>query len=594
MRALAAAGDPAGAVQHARVHEALLREELDILPDAEVAAFVRRLQSAPAESVERLPSDPGLPAPGVMSELAPAPESSVIPAYPEGSTERQRSRRRTAVMAAGLVVLFAVGAGAFALRNGAREPARPLIRSLAVLPLENLSGDSTQQSFTDGMHDMLITELARYPELSVISRTSVLQYKGTKKPLPEIARELKVDGLVEGALLREGGRIRLTAQLVHGPSDKHLWAQRYERDLRDILLLQGELAEAIAREVNVAAKPLDKRRRSAVGTIDSAPQELYLRELYLRGHHAEVSLSLVGVQTAKAYYQQSIERDSGFALGYAGLAGIYGIMADYDLAPVRPALDSASMMARRAVALDSTLPETRTALAVTLGDAGEFKAAEREFKRAIELGPSSARAHYSYSILLVALGRGQDALREAQRAAQLDPFGPRGQLAMQRYASWLLTGQRPHLKLPVAERRPILKVEPGEPWARAREGVEYAEQGRCAQAHSEIQRARQLVPADNLGMLKFVASVYWWCGEHARARGLLAKMKQRPDVRDFGFHIAWLHTLFGEKDSAFVWLEHQRWTISKLSGLSAGRWMDPLRPDPRFQQLLRRLGLRDS
>jgi DNA-binding SARP family transcriptional activator/TolB-like protein len=594
MRALAAAGDPAGAVQHARVHEALLREELDIPPDTEVAAFVRRLQSAPAESVERLPSDSWLPAPGVRSELAPAAESAVSPAYPKGLTKRERSRRRTAVVAAGLVVLFAAGAGAFALRNGAREPARPLIRSLAVLPLENLSGDSAQQPFTDGMHDLLITELARYPQLSVISRTSVLQYRGTRKPVPEIARELKVDGVVEGALLRDGERVRITTQLVHGSTDRHLWAQRYERDIRDVLLLQGELAEAIAREVNVAAKPPEKRRRSAVELLDSAPQELYLRELYLRGRHAELGLSWNGVHAAKAYYQQAIERDSTFALGYAGLSGIYGIMADYDFAPIRPALDSASMIARRAVTLDSTLPETRTALAVTLGDAGEFRAAEREFRRAIELGPSNAGAHYSYSILLVALGRGEDALREASRAAQLDPFGPRGQLAMQRYATWLLTGQRPHLKLPVAERRPILKVEPGEPWARAREGVEYAEQGRCAQAHSEIQRAQQLVPADNLGMLKFVASVFWWCGEHARARGLLARMKQRPDVRDSGFHIAWLHTLFGEKDSAFVWLEHQRWTISKLSGLSAGRWMDLLRPDPRFQQLLRRLGLRDS
>jgi hypothetical protein len=124
--------------------------------------------------------------------------------------------------------------------------------------------------------------------------------------------------------------------------------------------------------------------------------------------------------------------------------------------------------------------------------------------------------------------------------------------------------------------------------------VEYAEQGKCAEAHSEIERAQQLVPADNIGMLKFLASVYWWCGERARARELLAQMKRHGDVADQGFHIAWLHTLFGEKDSAFVWLQHQRWTISRLSGLSAGRWMDPLRSDPRFPQLLRRLGLRDS
>jgi TolB-like protein len=486
-----------------------------------------------------------------------------------------------------------VGGGTVALRKEAREPSVPLIRSLAVLPLENLSGDSAQQSFADGMHDVLITELAQYPELSVISRTSVLRYKGTRKRLPEIARELKVDGLVEGALLREGGRVRVTAQLVHGPSDRHIWAQRYERNLRDVILLQGELAEAIAKEVKVAVKPMETRRRSVTGAIDSAPERLYLRELYLRGRHAEVSLSAVGVQTAKAYYQQSIERDSTFALGYAGLAGIYGLLADYEFAPIGPMLDSASMVARRAVALDSTIPETRTALGLALADAGEFMPAEREFRRAIELGPSSAGAHYIYSILLVALGRGQEALREATRAAQLDPFGPRGQLVMQRYATWLVTGERPHLKLPVAERRPILRVEPGEPWARAREGVEYAEQGRCLEAHSEIQRAQQLVPVDNIGMLRFVASVYWYCDQRARARALLAKMKQLPAARESGYHIAWLHTLFDEKDSAFVWLERQQWTLSKLSGLSAGRWMDPLRSDPRFAQLLRRLKLRE-
>jgi TolB-like protein/DNA-binding SARP family transcriptional activator len=580
MHALAVAGDPAGAIQHARVHEMLLREELDVAPDPEIAVFARQLQSPKPEEPRSEKSEPFY-----------EPKSSAAESRKALSRAPQR---RTRLVAAGFLALLTAAGSALALRIGAREPPVPPVRSLAVLPIENLSGDSSEQFFADGMHDALITELARYPQLSVISRTSVLQYKGTKKSLPEIARELKVDGVVEGALLREGGRVRLTAQLVHGLTDRHLWAQRYERDIRDVLLLQGELAEAIAREVNVAAKPLDKHRRSVVGKADSAPQEMYLRELYLRGRHAEVSLSWNGVQAAKAYYQQAIERDSTFALGYAGLSGIYGIMADYDFAPVRPALDSASILARRAVALDSSLPDTRTALAVTLGDAGEFKVAEREFRRAIELGPSSAGAHYSYSILLVALGRGQDALREASRAAQLDPFGPRGQLAMQRYATWLLTGQRPHLKLPVAERRPILKVELGEPWARAREGVEYAEQGRCAEAHSEIERARQLVPADNLGMLRFVASVYWWCGERARARALLAKMKQRPDVRDSGFHIAWLHTLLGEKDSAFVWLEHQRWTISKLSGLSAGRWMDPLRSDPRFPQLLRRLGVRDS
>ena len=591
-RALAASGDPAGAVQHARVHETLLREELDIAPDPEIRALVRDLQAVPAQSagrassVSRLPAMDGTP---VMPQLG---DSSTVGEIPDGRTHRQPGRRRSAVMAAGLVAVFAAGGGAVALRNGGGDPAKPLIRSLAVLPLENLSGDSAQQSFTDGMHDVLITELARYPQLSVISRTSVLQYKGTKKSLPQIARELKVDGLIEGALLREGGRVRITAQLVHGPSDRHLWAQRYERDVRDVLVLQGELAEAIAREVNGAAKPLNRAPRNAAGPVDSAPQEVYLRELYLRGRHAELSRSLIGVQTAKEAYQRAIERDSSFALGYAGLAAVYGFMADYDYAPVGPALDTARIMAQRAVVLDSTLPETRTALAVTLGDAGQFEAAEREFKRAIELGPSNARAHYWFSILLVALGRGEEALREAQRARELDPFAPRGVTAMVRNATFLITGQRPHLKLPVTERRPILKLEPGEPWARARDGAELAEEGECAVARSEIRHAQHLVQANNMRMLPFVASVHWWCGERANARALLAEMKRRPDAREHGFRMASLHALFGEKDSAFVWLEHHRWTMAQLAGLSADVRMDPLRSAPRFVRLQRRLGVR--
>jgi TolB-like protein/DNA-binding SARP family transcriptional activator/Flp pilus assembly protein TadD len=591
MRALAAAGDPAGAVQHARVHETLLRQELDVAADPEIAALVRQLQAL-------RPVEPDAP----VGPLA-SPEARAIPVevrqveapgdWERISDARRLPQRRVAIIA-GLAALFVAVGSVVTLRMGAREPSLPTIRSLAVLPLENLSGDSTQQYFADGMHDALIAELARYPDLTVISRTSMVQYKGTKKRLPEIASELRVQGVLEGTVLRQGERVRINVQLLDGPSDRHLWAKSYERDLRDILLLQSELAQAIAQEVNVAAKPLEMSRRSAVGPVDSAPQQLYLRELYLRGRHAELSLSLVGVQTAKAYYQQSIERDSTFALGYAGLAGIYGIMADYDLAPVRPALDSASLMARRAVALDSSLPETRAALAVTFGDAGEFGAAEREFRRAIELGPSNAGAHYSYSILLVALGRGQDALREARRAAELNPFGPRGQLVMQRYATWLLSGERPYLKLPVAQRRPILKVEPGEPWARAREGVEFAEEGKCAEARSEIQRARQLVQRNNLRMLQHVGSVYWRCGERGRARALLAEMKRRPDARERGSRMAVLHALFGEKDSAFAWLEHHRWTMSQLSGLSAGPPMDPLRSDPRFAQLQRRLGVRSS
>jgi DNA-binding SARP family transcriptional activator/TolB-like protein/Flp pilus assembly protein TadD len=578
MRVLAAAGDPGGAIQHARVHEALLREELDVAPDPEIAAFVRLLQSVTSEEArpERLElpfSEPAFTVAGASNPPVSVPH------------------QRRGLVAAGLILFLIAAGSALALRTGAREPPVPPIRSLAVLPLANLSGDSTEQFFADGMHDALITELARYPQLKVISRTSVMQYRGTKKPLPDIARELKVDAVIEGTLMRDGGRIRMNTQLVHGPTDRHLWAKRYERDLRDILVLQAELAEAIAREVRAAASPVASRRGRTEGPPDSAPNALYLRELYLRGLHAETNRSPIGVQTAKQYYRRAIERDSTFALGYAGLAGVYGMMAEYDYAPIGPALDTTEIMARRAVALDSLLPEARTALALALGNAGEFAAAEREFRKAIELGPNDARAHFWHSILLVAIGRGEEALREARRALELDPFGPNPQRGMVRYATWLVTGTRPHLKLPVAERRPILKVEPGDPWARAQDAYDYATEGQCAEADKAISIAQPLAP-ESLRMLAYVATVDWLCGKKARARALLERMKARPDVRDQGYRIALVHTAFGEKDSAFVWLQRTRWTLGQMSGLSADRRVDPLRSDPRFLQLLQRLGVR--
>jgi TolB-like protein/DNA-binding SARP family transcriptional activator len=590
MRALAAGGDPAGAIHHARVHVTLLGQELDMAPDPEVGALVRELQRPGVGEGDRVPAENPV---RLLAETRAAAQVELPPTAPTitRTSATRASARRRAITAAALIAALTIGAAALAVRTGAREPSRPLIRSLAVLPFQNLSGDSAQQSFADGIHDVLITELARYPELSVISRTSVLQYKATRKRLSAIARELKVDGVVQGALLREGGRVRITAQLVHGPSDRHLWAKRYERDLRDVFMLQGELAEAIAREVNVAARPLARARREGAGPADSAPQELYLRELYLRGRHAELNRSFAGVQTAKEYYRRAIEQDSTFALGYAGLAGVYGFMADYDYAPARAALDTARIMARKAVALDSTLSETRTALAVALADAGAFGAAEREFRRAIELGPSDARAHYWYSVLLVALGRGEEALREAQRAKDLDPFAPRGLTAMLRYATFLMTGQRPDRKLVGTERFPILKAEPGEPWARAHSALELAEKGQCPDAQREILRARQLAP-ESRRMLAYVASVHWVCGERARARALVEEMKRRPDAHDHGFRIAQAYASFGEKDSAFAWLGRQRWTLGQLSGLSADGRTDTLRSDPRYPQLLRSLGLR--
>jgi DNA-binding SARP family transcriptional activator/Tfp pilus assembly protein PilF len=316
-----------------------------------------------------------------------------------------------------------------------------------------------------------------------------------------------------------------------------------------------------------------------------------LQELYRRGQNAEVNRSLVGIQTAMQYYRTAIERDSGFALGYAALSRSFSRLAHYDLAAKGPSLDSARILAQRAVILDSTLPETRTAMAVSLANSGHFVPAEGEFRSAIRLGSNNPDVHATYGMLLVTLGRGQEALAEANRALELDPLGPRVAHTVKTHATYLMTGERPQRKLPTAERRPILKVEPGEPWARAQQAVELADDGRCDDARSDISDAQRLVPDSNRLMLAFAGMVAWSCGDRAHARDVLEQMKRRTDAPAHAARIALLHTQFGEKDSAFAWLERHQWILSEYGILRADPWLDSLRSHPRFPQLLRRLGI---
>ncbi|MFL5448616.1 MAG: tetratricopeptide repeat protein, partial [Gemmatimonadales bacterium] len=587
MRSLAAAGEPGGAIQHARVHETLLRQDLNVSLGPEIASLVQQLQAKP-------PSQAFVAATSLSSSSNRPAESVLVQAWDGDSAgmpvRKNRHRSRMAIVVS-LAALVSTAGSVVTLRMGAHEPAIPPIRSLAVLPLQALSGDSAQEYFAQGMHDALIGELARYPELTVISRTSVLHYDGTKKRLPEIARELNVQGVVEGTVFREGNRVRVNVQLLHGPSDRHLWARSYERDLGQILLLQDELANAIARELHVVTTPL--KRNSAVSIrSDSVPGQLQVRELYLKGRHAEQTRSLAGLQTAKEAYRQAIERDSSFALGYAGLAGVYGLIGSYGFSASEPALDSARTLARLAFRLDSTSPEVRTALGVTLGDASDFAGAEREFRSAIRFSPSDARAHYWYAILLVALGRGEDALREVKRAAELDPFSPRGVTAMDRYARYLITGERSFLQIPAGKRwSSFLKAEPTEPWARRANAMDLAQAQKCPEARSELDGAQHLAPG-TLSMEAGDAMVRWFCGDRPGAKKAIERLKRRDDARDQGIRIAMALALFGEKDSAFAWIGRTQWTLNKLTDLRANRWLDPLRSDPRYPELLRRLGLR--
>ena len=288
-----------------------------------------------------------------------------------------------------LGLLAGLNAGGWRLRFWAT--AAPVhIRSVAVLPFENLSGDPAQEYFTDGMTDALVTELGQISSLRVISRTSVMRYKGTRKSLPEIAQELNVDGIVEGAVIRSAERMRVDAQLIQGATDRHLWASTYERSVGDAVVLQSEVARAIANAIQIQLSPKEQARLARVQSVD--PQAY---EFYLKGHYFLNKLTDASIQKSIDYFQQAIQKDPNYALAYAGMADAYTTRED--LSPAER-YSKAKAMARVALQMDEGLAEAHNALAMCLLDFDwDWAGAERESQRALALNPNYALAHQFYA-----------------------------------------------------------------------------------------------------------------------------------------------------------------------------------------------------
>jgi len=293
------------------------------------------------------------------------------------------------------------------------------IRSIAVLPLQNLSDDANQEYFVDGMTDELITDLAQIRGLKVVSKTSIMQYKGTRTPTPQIGRELGVDAVVEGSVLRSGDRVRITAQLIRTATDRHVWAEAYDGDLKDVLSLQARVAEAITNQVKLNLTAEESGRLHSARAVN--PEAF---DLYLRGRYAWNQRNVEGFQKAIQYFNQAIEKDSNFALAYSGLADSYTLLALYGAGA--PSITEAKAAAERALQLDSTLAEAHTSLAaVKILHDWDWQGAEREFHRALELNPNFAQAHHWYgNLLLGPEGRHEEGVAEMLRAQELDPLSP--------------------------------------------------------------------------------------------------------------------------------------------------------------------------
>jgi len=497
------------------------------------------------------------------------------------------------LMTCGLIVL---GLTAWAWRYWSRGSfgswPRPVIRSLAVLPLENLSGDSSQEYLADSMTDALITDLAQIGTLRVISRTSVMRYKGTRKPLPEIANELGVEGIVEGSVVRSSGHIRITSQLIYAPSDQHLWAQSYERELTDIVALQGEVAQAIAGEVRAAVTP---EQRSHLARHPTENSEAY--QLYLQGRYFWNQRTPRGVKKSIDLFQQAIEKDPGFALAYAGLADAYnfssilGIMAPKECSP------EAEAAATRALMLDPRLAEAHTALGLVRSHYNfDLPAAQKEFLKAIELNPNYTNAHLFYSGgFLTPMGRHQEAIAEMNKALELDPFS--SPLNNYMGMAYLFAGD---YEKSLQQLQRTIDLDPAFPLAHFFLARLLAEMGRYEEAIKEDQRGELLLgtspeeagasAAEFHKALEIGGPKQFW---QKNLEITLKGYKQAGTRYHPAIGVAGAYAKAGDKENAFRWLE-KSYEDREGQDITLLRWLPEfksLHADPRFADLLRRMGL---
>jgi len=457
------------------------------------------------------------------------------------------------------------------------------IRSLAVLPLENLSGDASQNYFADGMTDELITDLAQISALRVISRTSVMVYKGAHKPLPQIARELNVDAVVEGTVLHSGDQVRITAQLIEASNDKHLWSQSYEGELRDTLALQSRVASAIADQIRINLTP---QERAALKSIKVVNPQAY--ESYLKGRYFWNKRTADGLKVALAYFNQAIDEDSKYAPGYSGLADTYALLGDWQYGVMTPkdAFPKAKAAAIKALELDNALGEAHNSLAFVLdGFDWDFDSAGKEFRRAIELNPGYATAHHWYAWHLSLLGRYDEAIPEMRKALNLDPLS----LIINADLAELLVLAHAYDES-IKQSRKTIEMDPNFALAHNQLAQAYLQKHMYDEAVTELQKAVQLSGSSPTCTAN-LARAYVLSGKRSEALELLSELKKRANPGySNASEIAMVYASLGDKDQAINWLEkgyEERFNPGVL--LRPG--FDPLRSDLRFQTLVHRIGL---
>lgn len=506
------------------------------------------------------------------------------PAGAEGSLERGAALRpRRWVVLGATAVLALVAAVYVTTRIRARDALQPRILSVAVLPLKNLSGDPAQDYLADGLTEELIGRLSRIRDLRVVSRTSVMRFKDKQLSVPEIAAALQVDALVEGSVIQDGSRIRVNAQLIRGSTDEHFWSESYDREFRDVLALESDVAQSIAKKVEASVTGEEHQRLADVRSV--AP-EVY--ENYLKGVFAlNKSNTRTDVEASIHYFDEAARKDPTFAPAYLGLATAYSQLSTVFVGgppdELRPKVVS---VARKALELDPNLAEAHVLLAEVLQQQWRWAEAEAEFRRALELKPSDARAHVGFAQWLLCQGRTDEALVWAQRGRELDPLAVSGHRI-----GWILF-QSHRYEESVRELRSVVAAQPDDAFALWFLGFALIANDQPTEAIPVLEKVlstTQRSPA----VLGVMVRAYARAGRRGDALRLLAEMHRRKRegyVPSGAFVNAYLG--LDENEQAFVWLEHAyREQSNILQFLKVHPFFDPLRSDPRFAALLHRVGL---
>jgi TolB-like protein/Flp pilus assembly protein TadD len=493
------------------------------------------------------------------------------------------SRARLWLVLGGVAGLAFIAVTYVMLRGHTGHTTQTKIRSLAVLPLSNLSGDSTQEYLADEMTEELCGRLARIHDLRVISRTSAMRFKGTKLSVPEIARTLGVDALVEGSVIRQGSRIRVHAQLIRGSTDEHLWSDEYDGDLGDVLALESEVAQSIARKVEIK---VTGEERARLVTAHHVSPEVY--ESYLKAENEfSNSSSQAELEQSIAYFEETIGKDANFAPAYVGLANAYERLGSV-LGGAPPKETHPKMMsaARKAIELDPDLAEPHVLLAGVYQKQWQWSNAEAEFKRALELNSNDAGAHVGYAKWLLCQGRTDEALAWVQRARELDPLGGAGSTPLGGVAitnGFILFHAR---RYDEAVRE--LRNDDPDHWIL---GLALIANGQPDEAITVLEKA--LGTDRNPAVMGVLVRAYAHAGRRREALRLVDELKRRQQtsyVAAAPFVNAYLG--LGDNEQALAWLERAYQEQSNILQLvKVHPYFDPLRGDPRFVDLVHRVGL---